>query len=111
MIPISVGLGGVGLLIAIFTESMEGFNLIMSFIVLPMFLLSGALFPVTGLPSSLQVAVYLDPLTYGVDALRQVILGYGALPLYVSTIVVVGFALITITLSATLFSKKEQNLM
>jgi len=111
MIPISVGLGGVGLLIAIFTDSMEGFNLIMSFIVLPMFLLSGALFPVTGLPSFLQVAVYLDPLTYGVDALRQVILGYGALPLYVSTIVVVGFALLTITLSATLFSKKEQNLM
>jgi len=111
MIPISVGLGGVGLLIAIFTDSMEGFNLIMSFIVLPMFLLSGALFPVTGLPSFLKVAVYLDPLTYGVDALRQVILGYGALPLYVSTIVVVGFALLTITLSATLFSKKEQNLM
>jgi ABC-2 type transport system permease protein len=76
-----------------------------------MFLLSGALFPVTGLPSFLQVAVYLDPLTYGVDALRQVILGYGALPLYVSTIVVVGFALLTIALSATLFSKKEQNLM
>jgi ABC-2 type transport system permease protein len=111
MIPISVGLGGVGLLIAIFTDSMEGFNLIMSFIVLPMFLLSGALFPVTGLPSFLQVAVYLDPLTYGVDALRQVILGYGALPLYVSTIVVVGFAILTIALSATLFSKKEQNLM
>jgi len=38
MIPISVGLAGVGLLIATFTDSMEGFNLIMSFIVLPMFL-------------------------------------------------------------------------
>ncbi len=111
IIPISVGLGGVGLLIATFTDSMEGFNLIMSFIVLPMFLLSGALFPVTGLPSFLQVAVYLDPLTYGVDALRQVILGYGALPLYESTIVVVGFAVFTIVLAAILFSKKEQNLM
>jgi len=111
MIPISVGLGGVGLLIATFTDSMEGFNLIMSFIVLPMFLLSGALFPVTGLPSFLQVAVYLDPLTYGVDALRQVILGYGALPLYLSTFVVVAFALFTILLAAILFSKKEQNLM
>ena len=111
MIPISVGLAGVGLLIATFTDSMEGFNLIMSFIVLPMFLLSGALFPVTGLPSFLQAAVYLDPLTYGVDALRQVILGQGALPLYISTAVVVGFALLTIILSATLFSKREQNLM
>ena len=69
------------------------------------------IFAVTGLPSFLQVAVYLDPLTYGVDALRQVILGHGALPLYISTAVVVGFALLTIILSATLFSKREQNLM
>ena len=111
MIPISVGLAGVGLLIATFTDSMEGFNLIMSFIVLPMFLLSGALFPVTGLPTYLQFAVYLDPLTYGVDALRQVIIGHGALPLYLSTAVVVGFAFLTIILSAILFSKREQNLM
>ena len=111
MIPISVGLGGVGLLIATFIDSFEGFNLIMSFIVLPMFLLSGALFPVTGLPTYLKAIVYLDPLTYGVDALRQVILGYGALPLYFSTIIIVVFALLTIALSAILFSKKEQNLM
>jgi ABC-2 type transport system permease protein len=55
--------------------------------------------------------VYLAPLTYGVDALRQVIIGQGALPLYDSTLVVVGFALFTIILAAILFSKKEQNLM
>ena len=111
MIPISVGLGGIGLLIASFTDSMEGFNLIMSFVVLPMFLLSGALFPVTGLPSLLQGAVYLDPLTYGVDALRQIILGYGAIPLYISMIVILGFAATTILASALMFTKREQELM
>jgi len=111
MIPISIGLAGIGLLIASFTDSMEGFNLIMSFIVLPMFLLSGALFPVTGLPPILQSAVYLDPLTYGVDALRQIILGNGVLPLYISTSVVVVFAAITVMASALMFSKKEQELM
>ncbi|MBM4240324.1 MAG: daunorubicin ABC transporter permease [Euryarchaeota archaeon] len=111
IILISIGLAGLGLLIASFTDSMEGFNLIMSFIVLPMFLLSGALFPVIGLPSVLQAAVYLDPLTYGVDALRQVILGHGALPLYLSTIVVALFAVATILASAYLFSKREQELM
>lgn len=111
MIPISIGLAGIGLLIASFTDSMEGFNLIMSFIVLPMFLLSGALFPVTGLPSVLQSAVYLDPLTYGVDALRQIILGQGAIPLYISTIVILGFAAVTIMASALMFAKKEQELM
>jgi len=51
IVLISIGLAGLGLMIASFTDSMEGFNLIMSFIVLSMFLLSGALFPITGLPS------------------------------------------------------------
>lgn len=111
MIPISVGLAGVGLLIASFTDSMEGFNLIMSFVVLPMFLLSGALFPVTGLPSLLQMVVYLDPLTYGVDALRQIILGYGAVPLYINVIVVLAFAAVMVFLSALMFSRREQELM
>ncbi len=111
MIPISVGLAGVGLLIASFTDSLEGFNLIMSFIVLPMFLLSGALFPVTGLPNVLQGAIYLDPLTYGVDALRQIILGYGAIPLYISTVIILLFALATVLASAYMFSRREQELM
>lgn len=111
MIPISVGLAGVGLLIASFTDSMEGFNLIMSFVVLPMFLLSGALFPVSGLPTPLQFAVYLDPLTYGVDALRQIILGYGAIPLYQSVTVIVVFAAVMVFLSAWAFNKREQELM
>lgn len=111
MIPISVGLAGVGLLIASFTDSMEGFNLIMSFVVLPMFLLSGALFPVTGLPTLLQGAVYLDPLTYGVDALRQIILGYGAIPLYISVTVILVFAAVMVFISALAFNKREQELM
>lgn len=111
MIPISVGLAGVGLLIASFTDSMEGFNLIMSFVVLPMFLLSGALFPVSGLPMLLQSAVYLDPLTYGVDALRQIILGTGVIPLHISITVIMVFAAVMVFLSALMFTKKEQELM
>jgi ABC-2 type transport system permease protein len=111
IILISVGLAGLGLLIASFTDSMEGFNLIMSFIVLPMFLLSGALFPVTGLPTILQGAIYLDPLTYGVDSLRHIILGHGAIPLYIDTIIITLFALATVMLSAYMFAKREQELM
>lgn len=107
----SVGLGGLGLVIAAFTDSMEGFNLIMSFIVLPMFLLSGALFPITGLPSWLQVAVYVNPLTYGVDALRSVILNQSALPLGIDILAIIIFAVIMIFIAALLFSKKEQSLM
>jgi ABC-2 type transport system permease protein len=108
---ISLGLAGLGLLIASFTDSMEGFNLILSFIVLPIFLLSGALFPVTGLPSVLKMAVYLDPLTYGVDALRAIILNYSVLPLYVDVSIVALFALIMVLISAYVFSTREQGLM
>jgi len=108
---ISLGLSGLGLLISSFTDSMEGFNLIMSFIVLPIFLLSGALFPITGLPSWLQVAVYINPLTFGVDALRNIILNEAVLPLYVDVIVVAAFAVMMIMISALVFSKKEQSLM
>lgn len=111
MIPISVGLASIGLLIASFTDSMEGFNLIMSFVVLPMFLLSGALFPVSGLPTLLQAAVYLDPLTYGVDALRQIILGTGAIPLHISVTVILIFMVVMVMASALMFSRKEQGLM
>ena len=108
IILIALGLSGMGLLIASFTDSMEGFNLIMSFIVMPLFLLSGALFPITGLPSWLQVAVYINPLTYGV---RSIILHQSVLPLYISVIVVAIFAVLMILISALIFSKKEQSLM
>lgn len=111
IIIISLGLSGMGLLIASFTDSMEGFNLIMSFIVMPIFLLSGALFPVTGLPTWLQAAVYLDPLTYGVDALRGIILQSSVLPIYLDVALITIFAISMVLISAFIFSKKEQSLM
>ncbi|MBZ9571200.1 ABC transporter permease [Methanobrevibacter sp. TMH8] len=110
-IIISIGFSGLGLLIASFMDSMEGFNLVMSFVILPIFLLSGALFPVTNLPNWLNFIVYLDPLTYGVDALRGVILGQSVLPVEISIGVTFIFAVIMILLSAFVFTKKEQNLM
>ncbi len=111
IILISLGLAGLGLMIASFTDSMEGFNLILSFIVLPMFLLSGALFPITGLPQWLQFAVYLNPLTYGVDALRFTILNQSVLPFYINFLVLLGFSTFTVLISAYLFNKREQGLM
>ena len=54
--------------------SFEGFQTIMSFIIMPTFFLSGALFPLTNAPAWLQTLSSLNPLTYGVDAIRGIII-------------------------------------
>lgn len=56
-------------------RDMQGFQLIMNFLVMPIFFLSGALFPLSNLPFALRVATRLDPLSYGIDGLRGALLG------------------------------------
>ena len=58
---------------------MQGFQLIMNFLVMPIFFLSGALFPLDNLPTALAIVTQLDPLTYGVDGLRGALIGALAL--------------------------------
>lgn len=59
-----------GTAIASNLDDMQSFPLIMNFLIMPIFFLSGALFPLDNLPKSIQIVSYLDPLSYGVDALR-----------------------------------------
>ena len=75
MLLVTLGVVCIGLTLASFMTSLESYGTIMTFVNLPMFLLSGALFPVNNLPSWLKAVVYINPLTYGVDAMRAVILG------------------------------------
>ena len=56
-------------------QNMQGFQLVMNFLVMPIFFLSGALFPLDGLPAALAVVTRLDPLTYGIDGLRGTLIG------------------------------------
>lgn len=67
-------LTSLGLAIGSYIESLEGFQLIISFVVFPLFFLSGALFPLKGLPPWLFFLSTIDPATYAVDALRAAIL-------------------------------------
>lgn len=62
-----------GIVLASFYESYESFSVIMNFIVMPMFFLSGAMYPVKLMPSILQFFTRLNPLTYGIDALKHLI--------------------------------------
>jgi ABC-2 type transport system permease protein len=75
MLFITFGLVSIGLIVASFMGSLESFGAIQSFINLPLFFLSGALFPITSLPEWMQIISQANPLSYGVDALRHIILG------------------------------------
>jgi ABC-2 type transport system permease protein len=85
---ISFGLVSIGLTIASFISNLEGFGAIQTFVNLPLFFLSGALFPLKGggLPTWLTDVAAWNPLTYGIDALRHVMLGSAAAPLQVQSL-------------------------
>lgn len=74
IILLSFSISALGIVIASFYESLESFSMIMNFIVMPMFFLSGAMYPLKKLPPVLKYAATLNPLTYGIDGLRHILL-------------------------------------
>jgi ABC-2 type transport system permease protein len=70
MFMIALFFTALGTVVASRMEDMHGFQLVMNFLVMPLFFLSGALFPLNGLPAALNDIVTINPLSYGVDALR-----------------------------------------
>jgi len=75
VVLLALGLAGLGLLIASFMTSQQGFQLIIQLLIFPLIFLAGVFFPVNQVPLWLEVISKLNPLTYGVDAIRQVFLG------------------------------------
>jgi len=109
MILISIGLVCIGLLIASMITSMEGFNFIMSLVIMPMFFTSGALFPLTSAPDWLRGFSYVNPLTYGVDVLRwgTFFEASSLLPIYVEFLILVLFAAAMITACSYTFNIRK----
>ena len=86
-------LTSLGLIMGSYMQSLEGFQMIVSFVVFPLFFLSGALFPLEKLPQWLMVLTSIDPATYGVDAMRIAMLGIGTNSLALDIVVLLGFAI------------------
>lgn len=74
MLLLAAVMTALGLLIAARQRTMEGFQMLMQFLLMPMFFLSGAFFPLRGVPLWMEWLSRIDPVTYGVDPLRQVAL-------------------------------------
>ena len=75
MVLIAIMFTALGTAIASVLSDFQGFQLVMNFLVMPIFFLSGALFPLNNLPVALDVIARIDPLSYGVDGLRSSLIG------------------------------------
>ena len=75
LIVLSLSLSGLGILVASRMRSQQGFQVVVQLIIFPLIFLSGVFFPVNNVPTWLEVVSKINPLTYGVDAIRQLFLG------------------------------------
>ncbi len=107
MTIISLGLVSIGLIIASFIETFESFGLIMNFIILPLILLSGAFFPLQEAPQWLRIISFINPLTYGVEAIRFVIIGFSYIPFPISLSIISAFSLTVILLGGVAFNRQK----
>jgi ABC-2 type transport system permease protein len=107
MVIVSLGLVSIGLIIASLIETIESFGVIMNFLIFPLIFLSGAFYPLQEAPDWLRLVSYANPLTYGVDAIRYVIIGASGLPFSLSFTVIALFSLVAIFVGGIAFNKQK----
>jgi len=95
----------IGTAIASKINDMQGFGLIVNFLIMPLFFLSGALFPLDNLPKALSLVTKIDPLTYGVDGLRSALTGVSYFGITLDFTVLAVLILISLWIGGKLFNK------
>lgn len=105
MFLIAILFTALGTAIASVLEDMQGFQLIMNFLIMPLFFLSGALFPLDDLPAVVGVIVRINPLSYGVDGLRGALIGQAQLGMWADFGVLTFSSLVLVIIGGYLFSK------
>lgn len=117
MIILAFAISGMGLLIASLMKSLESFGLLMQLLVFPMFFLSGAFFPLTAVPGWMRALSMIDPLTYGVDAMRDIMLRSQLAPAELAKIILhspsvnvvylIAFSVIMISAAVVAFNRRN----
>jgi ABC-2 type transport system permease protein len=103
----TAGLVSLGLILGSQMESPEGFQLVSSFLIFPLFFLSGALFPIDNLPPWLSPLVHVNPITYAVDGLRGVLIGVSTYNIALDFAVMVLFSMLMILIGTYAFKKMK----
>lgn len=98
---------GLGLTLGSMINDFQGFQLVTSFFTMPLFFLSDSIFPATSLPKVIQYIVYLNPLTYGVDGLRNALIGSGTFPITTDLFAMIVSAIIMISLAVYAFNRTD----
>jgi len=94
-----------GTMIASLLDDMQGFQLIVNFLVMPLFFLSGALFPLEGLPKIIDILAKIDPLSYGIDAFRALLINTSHFGLSTDLMVLGAITFVFLSLGSYSFSK------
>lgn len=105
MALISLFFTALGTAIASMLHDMQGFQLIMNFLLMPLFFLSGSLFPLEGLPKALTVVAKINPLSYGIDGLRGALVGGAHFGLATDFLVLGVITIVMLVIGSYLFSK------
>jgi len=102
----AIAMVSLGLAIGSMFESLEGFQVVSTFLVFPLFFLSGALYPINDqLPAWLHGVVLFNPLTYTVDGVRGALLGLNTFPIAADVAAISGFAVLMIFVGSAMFSR------
>lgn len=105
MFLISMLFTALGTAIASVMEDMHAFPIVMNFLIMPLFFLSGALFPLDGLPKSIAIISYFNPVSYGVDGLRASLVMISHFGILMDLLVLIGSITLAFAAGAYLFSR------
>ncbi len=106
LVILSLSLSGMGLLIGARMRSQQAFHLVMQLVIFPMMFLSGIFFPISGVATWLEVLSKINPVTYGIDAIRQLFLGTetAGVTIFGHTMSILDSALVVVLVGAILLA-------
>lgn len=115
LVVTALACGGIGMLVAAFTRTLDNYAAIMNFVIFPVFFLSGSLYPVSRLPAALKTVALANPYTYGVDLLKHALSpaappGFGAdFSVGLDLAVLGGFTALALAVASWRFSRESAN--